>query len=228
MKPTGFLLTLSLVLITAGCGGSPGDTTNEAGSPADEQPKQFKGTIGVSLLTLQNPFFKVIGDNLTEEAAKFGYDTIVVDGNLDVATQQNQVRDFINRKVAAIVLCPCDSKAIGAVIQEANKAGIPVFTTDLACTAPGAKVVSHIATDNLGGGREAGTAMIEALGETGGKVASIRSSTSCLHSRLARTSSWDRRRPSAGSSERDGNASAPRSSFVELGSRSIPKRCAAS
>ena len=182
MKLTGFLLTLSLVLITAGCGGSPGDSTSETGSPASEKPQQFKGTIGVSVLTLQNPFFKVIGDKLTEEAAKFGYDTIVVDGNEDVATQQNQVRDFINRKVAAIVLCPCDSHAIGPVIQEANKAGIPVFTTDLANMAPGAKVVSHIATDNLGGGREAGKAMIEALGETGGKVAVLhfKQAESCL------------------------------------------------
>ena len=181
MKLTGFLLTLSLILIT-GCGGSPGDSTSTAGSPAGETPKQIKGTIGVSLLSLQNPFFKVIGDNLTEEAAKFGYDTIVVDGNLDVATQQNQVRDFINRKVAAIVLCPCDAHAIGPVIQEANKAGIPVFTTDLASMAPGAEVVSHIATDNLGGGREAGTAMIEALGDTGGKVAILhfKQAESCL------------------------------------------------
>ncbi len=180
MKLTGFLLTLSLILITTGCGGSPGDSTNEAGSPAG--PKQIKGTIGVSLLSLQNPFFKVIGDNLALEAAKFGYDTIVVDGNFDVATQQNQVRDFITRKVAAIVLCPCDKMAIGPVIQEANKAGIPVFTTDLASMAPGAKVVSHIATDNLGGGREAGTAMIEALSDTGGKVVILhyKEAESCL------------------------------------------------
>ena len=64
----------------------------------------------------------------------------MVDGNLDVATQQNQVRDFINKKVAAIVLCPCDAHAIGPVIQEANKAGIPVFTTDLASMAPGAEL----------------------------------------------------------------------------------------
>jgi ribose transport system substrate-binding protein len=74
------------------------------------------------------------------------------------------------RKVAAIVLTPCDSKAIGPAIQEANAAGIPVFTADIACLAPGAKVVSHIATDNFGGGKEAAKAMIEALGEQGGKI----------------------------------------------------------
>src|SRR5262249_41277006 len=71
---------------------------------------------------------------------------------------------------SAIVLCPCDSRAIGPAIEEANAAGIPVFTADIACLAPGVKVVTHVATDNHGGGKEAARAVIEALGEAGGKV----------------------------------------------------------
>jgi ribose transport system substrate-binding protein len=130
-----------------------------------------KGVIGLSVLTMTNPFFKEIADNMTEEAKKHGYTVSVVSGEKDVAKQQNQVKDFIVQKVAAIVLTPCDSKAIGAAIKEANEAGIPVFTADIACLAPDAKVITHIATDNLGGGREAGQAMIEALGESGGKIA---------------------------------------------------------
>ena len=55
-------------------------------------------------------------------------------------------------------------------IKEANDAKVPVFTADIACLAPGPKVVSHIATDNFGGGKEAAKAMIEALGEGGGKI----------------------------------------------------------
>ena len=146
--------------------------SSRAASPVAREPRPgSKGTVGVSLLTLTNPFFKVIGDNVTAELAKANYDTVVVSGEFDVATQQRQVRDFIVRKVSAIVLCPCDSQQIGAVIKEANDAGIPVFTADLACLAPGAKVVSHIATDNLGGGRLAGEGMVEALGEAGGKIA---------------------------------------------------------
>ena len=129
-----------------------------------------KGTIGLSVLTLTNPFFKEIADKMAEEAAKHGYRVAVVSGEFDVARQQNQVKDFIVQRVAAIVLTPCDSKAIGPAIQEANAAGIPVFTADIACLAPGVKVVSHIATDNYSGGKEAAKAMIEALGENGGKI----------------------------------------------------------
>jgi len=130
-----------------------------------------KGTIGVSLLTLDNPFFKTIGDSIAAEGQKYSYSTVLVSGDKDVAKQGNQIKDFIVRKVSAIVLSPCDSKSIVPVIQEANAAGIPVFTVDVPCNEPGVKIVTQVATDNLGGGKEAAAAMIEALGEAGGKVA---------------------------------------------------------
>jgi ribose transport system substrate-binding protein len=150
------LLLIVLILpLCAGCG--------------DAKPP--KRTIGLSLLTLTNPFFKEIADTMTEEAAKHGYDVIVVSGDQDVAKQDKQVKDFLVRKVDAIVLCPCDSKAIGPVIQEANAAGVPVFTVDIGSLAPQAKVVTHIATDNYSGGKQAGEAILEVVGETGGKVA---------------------------------------------------------
>jgi len=134
------------------------------------------------VLTLTNPIFKVIANTISEEARKQGYEVIVTSGEFDVARQQNQVKDFIVKKVAAIVLCPCDSKSIGPAIQEAGAAGIPVFTADIACLAPGAKVVSHIATDNFTGGKQAGDAMIEVLGEAGGKVVILdfKQAESCL------------------------------------------------
>ena len=129
-----------------------------------------KRPIGISVLTLTNPFFGTIADTITAEVKKEGYETIVVAGELDVKKQESQVEDFITRGCSAIVLCPCDSKAIGPAIQKANSAGIPVFTVDIGCLAPEAKVVSHIATDNYGGGKQAGEAMIEALAGQGGKV----------------------------------------------------------
>ena len=138
--------------------------------PAGTETKS-KGTIGVSLLTLDNPFFKVIGDNITAEGKKHGYEAIIVSADKDVAKQGNQIKDFIVKKVSAIVLSPCDSKSIIPVIQEANAAGVPVFTVDIPCNEPGVKIVTQIATDNFAGGKEAAQAMIEALGEAGGKVA---------------------------------------------------------
>jgi ribose transport system substrate-binding protein len=139
---------------------------------SDSTPKSdSQGTIGISMLTLDNPFFKVIGDTISAEGKTRGYDSILVSGDKDVAKQSNQIKDFIVKKVAAIVLSPCDSKSIVPVIQEANAAGIPVFTVDIPCNEPGVKIVTQVATDNFGGGKEAAAALIEALGEAGGKVA---------------------------------------------------------
>lgn len=151
-------------------------------SPTTPSPGKGRGTIGVSLLTLDNPFFKVIGDNISAEGARRGYDAVVVSGDKDVAKQGNQIKDFIVKKVAAIVLSPCDSKAIIPVIQEANAAGIPVFTVDIPCNEPGVKIVTQVATDNYGGGKEAALALIEAMGEAGGKVAVLhfKQAESCL------------------------------------------------
>src|SRR4029077_15160119 len=96
--------------------------------------------------------------------------------------QDKQVQDFLVRRVDAIVLSPCDSKAIGESIRAANAAGVPVFTVDIACLAPGAEVVSHIATDNYAGGRQAAEAIVEALVGRGGKVGVLdyREVESCL------------------------------------------------
>lgn len=190
MRPRRLPLLSTLILAaTAGCGSpatNPGAGPDAAPSSTAASPsapaKSSKGTIGVSVLTLTNPFFKVIADNITAEARKRGYDTTVTSGEFDVARQQNQVKDFIVKKAAAIVLCPCDSRSIGPAIEEATAAGVPVFTADIACIAPGVKVVSHIATDNYSGGKQAGDAMIEALGEAGGKVVILdfKQAESCL------------------------------------------------
>ncbi len=158
------ILCLAALLLT-GCE-KPEQTAN-----TQTATHSSKGTIGVSLLTLDNPFFKTIGDSITAEGQKYDYTTMLVSGDKDVAKQGNQIKDFIVKKVSAIVLSPCDSKSIVPVIQEANAAGIPVFTVDVPCNEPGVKLVTQIATDNFGGGKEAGHAMIEALGEPGGKVA---------------------------------------------------------
>jgi ribose transport system substrate-binding protein len=169
MRLLSVLLALFGFLLLFGCA----PEAPKGGSESNPKPLEHRGTIGVSLLTLENPFFKVIGDNIRAEAAKNGYDTVVMSADKDPAKQNNQIKDFVVRKVSAIVLSPCESRAVVPAIQEANNAGIPVFTVDIPCHEPGVKIVCQIATDNEGGGREAAKAMIEALGESGGKVAVI-------------------------------------------------------
>jgi ribose transport system substrate-binding protein len=163
MKKKMYIFIISLLTLgIIGCG--------EADNSSVDQESESKGTIGVSVLTLGNPFFNVIAEGVKEEAAKHGYEVVVVDGDRDVQKQANQIDDFLTKGVAAIILNPCDRQSIGPAIEKANKAGVPVFTCDLKCVAEGAEVVSHVGSDNLQGGKLAGEAMIEALGEQGGEV----------------------------------------------------------
>lgn len=126
-----------------------------------------KGKIGVSILSSTNPFFVEIGDVITAEAERNGYEVQVVSSDFDPNKQFNQVQDFIVNGFDAIVLTPADSRAVGSAVKEANNAGIPVFTADIAVLAEGVDVVSHIATDNYQAGRMAAIAMIEATGGSG-------------------------------------------------------------
>ena len=154
-------------MILAGCGKQAEQSNQNA--PANPQTKL---TIGVSLLTRTHPFYQELEAGLKEAAAANGWELLITAGEFDVAKQKDQLQEFIVRKVNAIILAPCDSKSIGTSVKAANDAGIPVFTADIACLAEGVKVVTHVASDNVAGGRLAAQAVAKAINGTG-KVAII-------------------------------------------------------
>ena len=147
---------LALAVVAGGCRGR--------GTGVGKAPDQrTRVRIGVSLLTRTHPFYQELETGLAEEATAHGYELNVQSGEFDVARQKDQIENFIVDRVSAIVVCPCDSKSIGTSIQAANRAGIPVFTADIAVLAEGVSVVSHVASDNVAGGRLAAQAMARAL-----------------------------------------------------------------
>ncbi len=152
-KLMSFLIMLVMPLILFSCNNK------------NENPGQSTKTIGVSLLTRGHIFYRDLEEGLQDEAAKYGYKLIITSADWDLGKQISQIEDFISRKVDAIIVSPVDSKGIGSGIGEANKAGIPVFTADIA--AEEGKVVSHIASDNVQGGRLAGEYLAKLLNEKG-------------------------------------------------------------
>src|ERR1043165_6242730 len=121
--------------------------------------------IGVTLLTREHEFYRQLEAGLKEAADKQGYQLIITSGDFDLAKQQSQIENFIVQGVDAIIVCPADSKGIGPAIDRANEANIPVFTADIA--AQGGQVVSHVASDNLSGGRLAADFIAKALNGQG-------------------------------------------------------------
>lgn len=175
------LLIAFAVLIPIGCDKSKESQPTKA--PAVKEPDAASGsavkkddgggaskTIGVSLLTVQHKFYQDMRSGMEREAGKLGYKLHITSAEFDAARQSNQIDEFLVQKVNAIVVCPADSRSVGAGIVTANQAGIPVFTADIANLSPRGEVVSHIASDNVQGGREAAKLMVEAVGARG-KVA---------------------------------------------------------
>lgn len=162
-KRTLHLFALFTLLLFAGCQSSPDNGGSETAPVA---------TIGVSVLTMTHPFFLEMVDELKQEAARHNLEIVLTSGEFDIARQKDQVSDFIVQHVDAIILCPTDSKAIGTAIQEANQAGIPVFTADIAALVEGVDVVAHVGIDNYQGGLMAGQLAVELL-DGNGQVAII-------------------------------------------------------
>ncbi|MCC6962606.1 MAG: substrate-binding domain-containing protein [candidate division Zixibacteria bacterium] len=151
-----WMALLTALLLASGC------------ARKDETPTTAnKLTIGVSLLTRTHPFYQDLEAGLRAAADSAGFELLVTAAEFDVAKQKDQMQDYIVRMVNAIVLSPCDSKSIGTSVKAANDAGIPVFTADIACLAEGVKIVTHVASDNLAGGRLAAQALIKALNGAG-------------------------------------------------------------
>jgi ribose transport system substrate-binding protein len=146
------LVAAVTVMAMAACGG-----------PAPVE--RTRPLIGVTLLTQTHSFFKDLEDALRAEAEVHGFDLAVVACEMDPARQVAQFEDFITQRVSAILAAPCDSNAVVPSIQAAERAGIPVFTADIA--ARGGKVISHVASDNVEGGRLAAATLAALIGGRG-------------------------------------------------------------
>lgn len=150
-----FLISLLAISLASCAKSSDTSTTSSAASGSK--------IIGFSVQNREAQFYQQMEAGMTAEANKFGYTVHVVDAARDNSKQQGQVEDFISQKVAAIVLTPYDSQAIGSAIVEANNANIPVFTADIANASSQGKVVAHVASDNVQGGGQAGKLICAAV-----------------------------------------------------------------
>jgi ribose transport system substrate-binding protein len=164
------ILALLFILILAACGGGATPDAEapdqpEETTPPDTAPPDDAVVLGLSLSTLNNPFFVTLGEGAQEAADAAGVELIVVDAQDDPAQEATNIEDLIEQGVSAILVNPTDADAIVPSIQKANEAGIPVFTIDRGSS--GGDVVAHIASDNVAGGSMAGAFLCEALGGAG-------------------------------------------------------------
>lgn len=124
-----------------------------------------KPKLGLSLSTLNNPFFVQIRSGAQAEAKKLGLDLTVTDAQNDASQQANQLQNFTSSNYGAIIVNPVDSDAASNSVKAADKAKIPVIAVDRGVNK--AAVDTLVASDNVVGGELAAKTVAEKLGGTG-------------------------------------------------------------
>ncbi|MFJ8056369.1 substrate-binding domain-containing protein [Streptomyces sp. NPDC096142] len=130
------------------------------GSATNDKPK-----LGLSLSTLNNPFFVQIRSGAQAEAKRLGLDLTVTDAQNDASQQANQLQNFTSSNYGAIIVNPVDSDAASNSVKAADKAKIPVVAVDRGVNK--AAVDTLVASDNIAGGELAAKTVAEKLGGTG-------------------------------------------------------------
>lgn len=150
---------LLIVLITIGlaaCGG----TTEDAGGESGDKVK-----VGLSMNTLNNPFFVTVKEGAEARAKEKGIELVVTDAQNDPGKQITDVENLLQQDLDVIIIDPADSDSIAQAVKRANEAGIPVFTIDRQSN--GGEVITHIGFDAIKSGKIAGNYLVEALGGKG-------------------------------------------------------------
>ncbi|MFJ7639700.1 ribose ABC transporter substrate-binding protein RbsB [Peribacillus sp. NPDC097264] len=157
-KVLSLFMVLSLVVLAA-CSMESGFNDNK--KEVKESMKDVK--VGVSISTLNNPFFVALKDGIEKEAKAKGMKVSVVDAQDDTAKQISGIEDLILQNVDILLVNPTDSAAISSAVQSANEAGIPVITIDR--SSEEGDIETFIASDNVAGGETAAEYLVKQLGE---------------------------------------------------------------
>ncbi|WP_027823464.1 ribose ABC transporter substrate-binding protein RbsB [Laribacter hongkongensis] len=158
------LMAGALVFAVAACSKQGPETAQAPDAGTDGG----KPAIGLAVSTQSNPFFVTLKKGAEEEAQKQGLTLITVDAQDDPAKQIASIEDLIQKKVKVILVNPTDSDAVVGAVKAANTAGIPVVTLDRSVN--GGEVASHVASDNVAGGKMAAEYLLEKIGNQGDVV----------------------------------------------------------
>ncbi|MFI7423426.1 substrate-binding domain-containing protein [Nonomuraea sp. NPDC049684] len=154
---------LTLGLAACGSSGSSGDGGSGGTSSGGGDIK-----IGMSVSTLNNPYFVQLRSGAEAEAKKEGVTLTVTDAQNDASQQVNQVQNFTSQNMKAIIINPVDSDAAAPAVKAADRVKIPVIAADRGVN--GAEVAQTVASDNVAGGKLAAQELAKQLGEKGSVV----------------------------------------------------------
>lgn len=127
-----------------------------------------QGTVGLSVSTLNNPFFVSLRDGAQAAIRDAGLELVVTDAQDSVSTQISDIEDLVVRGVDVLIVNATDSAAVVPAVAQANAAGIPVIAVDRAID--GGELAYYVASDNEAGGALAAEFLCERLDGEGNVV----------------------------------------------------------
>ena len=128
------------------------------------------GSIGLSVSTLNNPFFVTLVEGAEAAAKEMNVSLSVVDAGDDVTKQVSDIEDLVSKGISVLVVNPVDSDAVTGAVEAAQSKGVRVISVDRAVN--GVTIDCQIASDNVLGAELATQYIVDALGE-GVKVAEL-------------------------------------------------------
>ena len=122
------VLLLGVFLFYQGGKGS-GDPENDT---PQEQTEKSGIVIGVTLASEDFAYQKELGDMISEFAAREeDCELKLCYAEWDTNVQIEQMREFIDEKVDAVILSPVNAKSLLNVLKETSQAGIPVINVNM-------------------------------------------------------------------------------------------------
>lgn len=115
---------------------------------------------GATYMTMNNPFFEIIDDEIRSVVEGHGDVLITRDPALHQDKQIEQIYELIDRRVAAIFLNPVDWKGVKPALEAAKEAGIPVIAVD-APVYDSDLVTCTVVSDNYDAGVQCGQHLLE-------------------------------------------------------------------
>ena len=81
-------------------------------------------------MTMNNPYFEVINEQVKAVVTGRGDVIVTRDSAMDVEMQERQIDELLEEGVDALLINAVDWKQIGASLDKAKKAGVPVIAVD--------------------------------------------------------------------------------------------------
>ena len=165
-------IPVEVTLVTAANVDTYNDVTEEESAEPTYAPVEIvgNGSIGLSVSTLNNPFFVTLVEGAQEAAKELGVSLSVVDAGDDVTKQVSDIEDLVSKGISVLVVNPVDSDAVTGAVESAQAKGVRVISVDRAVN--GVTIDCQIASDNVLGAELATQYIVDTLGE-GIKVAEL-------------------------------------------------------